>query len=726
MTKLSYNIKILFVTGLLLTNISFATDYYATNLNELKSAISAAEPGDTLTMANGLWSDVKIVFQATGTEAAPILLRAETPGRVIINGRSNLRIAGDYLIIDGLRFVGGESPSGAVVEFRNGGYYSQYCRMTNCAIVDFNPSSRSIDYKWVSLYGSYNRVDHCYFEGKTHSGTTLVVWLSHQPNYHLIDSNYFAHRPELGVNGGETIRVGTSDWSMYDSYTIIENNYFEHCNGETEIISNKSCENIYRYNTFYECQGTLTLRHGNRCTVEGNFFIGNKVGNTGGVRVIGEDHVVFNNYFEGLYGSGFRAALPIMNGVPDSPLNRYFQVKNAVVAFNTFVDCRYPFILGAGADNERTLPPLNCVIANNAVKTDHTVIREDAEPTDLTWEGNIMQGSSLGIDQPEGIKLADPNFIRSDDGLWRPDENSPVLNAAAGEYPFVIEDMDGQSRNSNKDVGADQRSDEPIVRRPLTPLDAGPDWLQNSLPLVLSVKKVGSGQVTLDPAGQVYQQGTDVTLTAKPAEGWKFVQWDGDISGTENPFTVAMEQDVTVRVVFALDEPAEYSLNIFVFSSGGHVELDPPGGSYLEGAVVKLTAIPNEGWTFARWEGGLISTSNPDSVVMDSDKMVLGVFEQETSLRIANEKPLIFKLEQNYPNPFNPSTTISFSVKQAAFTQLDVYDNLGKHVKNVLSQYLSPGGFQVEVDARDLPSGVYFYRLRSGNNTAVRKMVVLE
>ncbi|MBD3287720.1 T9SS type A sorting domain-containing protein, partial [candidate division KSB1 bacterium] len=552
------------------------------------------------------------------------------------------------------------------------------------------------------------------------------VWLSGQPNYHLIDSNYFARRPELGTNGGETIRVGTSDWSMYDSYTIVENNYFEHCNGETEIISNKSCENIYRYNTFYECQGTLTLRHGNRCTVEGNFFFGNKVGDTGGVRIIGEDHVVFNNYFEGLYGSGFRAALPIMNGVPDSPLNRYFQVKNTVIAFNTFVDCRYSFILGAGADDERSLPPLNCVIANNAVKTDHTVIREDDEPIDLTWEGNIMQGSSLGIDQPEGIIWADPNFIRSGDDLWRPAENSPLLGAAVGDYPFIIEDMDGQSRGVSRDVGADQRSDEPIVRMPLAPQDAGPAWLQNPLPLVLSIDKVGSGLITLDPPGQVYEPGTDVTLTAEPAEGWKFVQWDGDISGTENPVTVTIEQDVTVRAVFALDVPAVYALNVYVFSSGGHVELDPPGGSYPESTVVKLSAIPEAGWTFARWEGGLNSTVNPDSVLMDSDKTILGVFEQETSVSSEIEQPLTFALEQNYPNPFNPSTTISFSIEKAAFTQLDIFDNLGKHVKNVLSRHLSPGTFHIEVDARDLTSGVYFYRLRGGDLSAVRKMIVME
>jgi poly(beta-D-mannuronate) lyase len=83
----------------------------------------------------------------------------------------------------------------------------------------------------------------------------------------------------------------------------VERNLFEECNGETEIISSKSCGNTYRYNTFRKCQGTLTLRHGNRCLVEGNFFFGEGVSSTGGIRVIGEDHRMQNNYLTGLKGT---------------------------------------------------------------------------------------------------------------------------------------------------------------------------------------------------------------------------------------------------------------------------------------------------------------------------------------------------------------------------------------------------------------------------------------
>jgi poly(beta-D-mannuronate) lyase len=711
---------------LLLINYSaFTTEYFVSNASEINSAMNNAQPGDTLTMMNGMWTNQNLVFQGSGTEGAPILLRVETPGCVILNGRSTLRIAGNYLVVDGLRFIGGYSASGGVVEFRNGGLESNHSRLTNCSIVDYNPSSRSTGYKWVSIYGTHNRVDHCYFEGKNHLGTTVTVWLDGRVNYHQIDHNYFAYRPPLGENGGETIRVGTSDWSLTDSYTTVEFNYFEQCNGEIEIISNKSCENIYRYNTFVECEGALTLRHGNRCNVYGNFFFGNKKDLTGGVRIIGEDHKVYNNYFEGLYGSSFKSALPILNGVPDSPLNRYFQVKNALVAFNTFVDCRYTMIIGAGADDERTLPPLNCTIANNLVQTSHQIIRQDAEPINMTWEGNIMQGSSLGIDQPEGIVLDDPELFFADDSLWRPMENSPVIGAAVGNYTDIVDDMDGHVRAVSKDVGADQVSLDPVLRKPLTPADVGPDWLNSpDLPLTLTITKAGNGagNVSLDPPGGVYDSGTVVSLTAIPNEEHTFAGWSGDIESIENPIVLEMDDNKRITAIF--NAPIRYNLAVWKIGSGS-VEFDPPGGSYPESTLVKIMAIPDEGWIFSEWGGDLNSTNNPDSVLMDSNKGLTVTFEETVSVEPGDPKPLAYRLNQNYPNPFNPSTIITFSLKNPGFTTLFVYDVLGHKVVELVNRNLEAGFHQIEFNGSGLASGVYYYGIRSGNFSSIKKMILM-
>jgi poly(beta-D-mannuronate) lyase len=473
--------KVLYFYSLLtlpFVSSALSTDYKVTSVQEIKDALKNIQPGDNIILANGTWTDASIVFEGKGTAEKPITLKSETAGQVILNGSSDLKIAGDYLIVDGLIFNGGFTQDKAIIEFRKGSKtQSNYSRLTNTAIVDYNPSNRDTSYHWVSLYGTRNRVDHCYFRNKTNHGCLLVVWLGGKPNHHLIDSNYFGYRPEFGRNGAETIRIGDSNWSMSDSYTTVECNYFEECNGEREIISNKSCNNIYRYNTFIACQGALTLRHGNNCTVEGNYFFGREVKRTGGIRVIGENHRVINNYLAELRGDGSFSTISLMNGVPKSPLNRYFQVKNALIAFNTLVNNKSGIEIGVGADNELSLSPTGCVIANNiVVGTNAPLVMEISKPENFKWDGNIFYGADPGIKLEEGITQVDPKLKLGLDSLYRPQRDSPAIGAAKGSYDFVKEDFDGQRRPQKKDVGCDQSSDKPINRRSILPVDTGYIW----------------------------------------------------------------------------------------------------------------------------------------------------------------------------------------------------------------------------------------------------------
>jgi poly(beta-D-mannuronate) lyase len=458
---------------------------HASNAAELAAAFRRAQPGDAIVMANGEWRNADVLFAAEGSAEAPITLRAATPGKVLFTGVSRMRIAGRHLVVEGLVWHDGGA-SEDVVQFRAGPtHLASHCRLTRCAIVDYNPPDKKTGTKWISLYGFHNRVDHCFFAGKTNTGATLVVWLSNQPNYHRIDHNHFGRRPALGVNGGETIRIGTSDWSLHTSRSVVEFNYFEHCGGEIEIISSKSCENIFRYNTFLNCEGALTLRHGNRCLVEGNFFFGNHRPLTGGVRVIGEDHRVVNNYFEALAGDGSRSALTLMNGIPNSPLSGYFQVKRVVVAFNTFVDCHSTFLIGRVTTDPPggVLPPQGGAIANNIVASgDAPFPQVVTAPIGMRWEGNLLHGAAAGTPGLSGIRLADPELVRAGDGLFRPGPSSPALGAAEGDYPWVEEDIDGHRRRGRKDIGCDQASGEPVRRRPLNWRDVGPDYLTRGGP----------------------------------------------------------------------------------------------------------------------------------------------------------------------------------------------------------------------------------------------------
>ncbi|MGB2866849.1 MAG: chondroitinase-B domain-containing protein [Bacteroidota bacterium] len=464
------------IAGLVVLQILHGGNYRVTTPTAFSQRVPLLQPGDTITLAAGVWNNAQLNFAGSGTLLSPILMRAESQGGVVFSGSSYLRIGGNYLVVDGFVFENGSSPSGAVIEFRtSGGTGSTYCRLTNTKIKSYNPGDSTLDYKWVSLYGSYNRVDHCWFEGKTHSGTTLVVWLSAQPNYHRIDHNYFGPRPNLGFNGGETIRVGTSDWSMYDSYTTVEYNLFERCDGEIEIISNKSCENVYRYNVFLDNKATLTLRHGNRCSVYGNFFFAHRLSSSGGIRIIGEDHKVFNNYIEGTTGDDFRSGISLVDGIPNSALNGYFQVKRAIVVFNTLVNNTKSITVGAGKSATNTLPPLDCTIANNVVVSSYSpLITLTDTPGNMTWEGNVLNGATVGTTLPPSNQLVNPQLVLGTDSLWRPQQGSPALKSAVGSYAFVTDDMDGQARVAPFDAGADELASGGILRTPITRNEVGP------------------------------------------------------------------------------------------------------------------------------------------------------------------------------------------------------------------------------------------------------------
>jgi len=454
---------------------SIAAQRTVTPADDVSAVFAAAQPEDVIVMADGAWNNVALHLEGSGTAEQPITLRAQTPGRVVVTGKSHLRLSGRHLVVEGLFFQDIVGESEVIALRTSSAKHAHDCRLTNCAIINRLGAEGQIESKWVSVYGTNNRVDHCHFSGKNSRGTTLVVWVGDGPDDHRIDHNYFGHRPPLGVNGGESVRVGTSDVSMNDSRTIVESNVFEECDGEAEIISNKSCENVYRGNTFLRCAGALTLRHGNRSTVEGNYFLGEGKRLTGGVRVIGDDHRVVNNYFEGLTGDESRSAISFMNGIVRSPLSGYFQVHRAEIAFNTLIDCKYPIAIGVGAGTKQSLAPESCIVANNVFIGDRPVVRQYAAPVDWTWTGNLRQTEKPQDDDPPGVKQVALRFARDKNNLWRPQSDSPVIAAAVGDFPHVTRDIDGQPRGPQKDVGCDQFH-EAAAPAPLLPKDVGPTW----------------------------------------------------------------------------------------------------------------------------------------------------------------------------------------------------------------------------------------------------------
>lgn len=97
-----------------------------------------------------------------------------------------------------------------------------------------------------------------------------------------------------------------------------------------------------------------------------------------------------------------------------------------------------------------------------------------------------------------------------------------------------------------------------------------------------------------------------------------------------------------------------------------------------------------------------------------------------TSIDEGYNQPNEFRLEQNYPNPFNPSTSIQYAINSKQFVSLKVYDVLGNEIVTLVKEEKAAGNYEVNFNASGLPSGVYIYKLTGGNNTQVRKMMLLK
>jgi poly(beta-D-mannuronate) lyase len=441
---------------------SRGNEYFVSSAGDIERLTKSLAAGDVVVMKDGAWNDQTIAFRGKGTAAKPITLRAATAGKVVLTGNSSLTIDGEHLVVSGLWLQdGGGAKDGVAITGRN-------CRLTQSAITNGT-------YKFfVHLFGAENRIDHCYLAGKTSESPTLQIEADRVPNRHRVDHNHFGPRPPLGRNGGETIRIGYSHQSMNDSITTVESNLFEHCDGENEIVSNKSCGNIYRGNTFFACAGTLTLRHGNRCLVDGNFFFGHGKRGSGGIRVIGEDHIVINNYIEAVTEPG----IWITAGIPNSELKGYFQARNCLIAFNTLIECRSRCLdLAAGLGRSgRTLLPENITVANNLfVVPENGALLEGKEGEGWKWLGNLVSGRAAGR---AGMKSVELKMVRGDDGVQRPGpESANAIRRAEGSFDRVTTDIDGQPRTTPLDVGADQLSTAPVRGRPLRAMDVGPSWI---------------------------------------------------------------------------------------------------------------------------------------------------------------------------------------------------------------------------------------------------------
>ena len=555
---------------------------------ELNSAIENASPGDEIVMSDGVWKDIQIKFKAEGTEHNPIIIKGKTPGKVIIEGVSDLKFGGNYLVVDGLHFRNGYSPGEAVVSFRiDNKNIGNHCTFTNSVIEDFNKMNRDDSDRWIQFWGRHNTLSNCYIAGKTNRGPMVRVDLKgneHINNYHQIVNNHFGPRPPKGGASGETIQIGDSFSSMSPSYTMVANNLFEECNGEVEVISSKTNFNEFRNNVFYKSEGSLVTRHGNYCTINGNYFIGDGQNeNIGGIRIINTGHWVTNNYFYNLKGKSFRSPLAVMNGIPKSPLNRYNQVTDVVVAYNTYVNCDSPWQFGVGqnlaqkevlpASEIRSARALRTIVANNVLYNeigDESPIVEHDKADGVTFKTNVINNHGVLFNDHEGgLKSLDFDLKEIEENILIPMSDIGVKPFKGFGFENISKDLFGNSRSSNSSIGAvvNTNASAPSI---LDKTKYGPYWFSDEVkvkePKIIEVKISDNLQEKIDEA----ENGDIIALKVGP--------YKVDESITINkPITIKTLGDGKAHIKFSgVDDKPLFQLH-------------PKGFLSIEGVILKGT-----------------------------------------------------------------------------------------------------------------------------------------
>lgn len=398
--------------------------YLVHDVAEYQHVVPLLTAGDIVTLADGEWKNFEIMFEAHGTREKPVTLQAQTKGAVVITGRSNLRLAGEYLVVSGLVFRNGFSADADLISFRKKqGVFASNSRLTEIVIDDFSQPDPEEGENWIAFYGHDNRLDHSHILGKRSRGVTVAVIRDDpqpQADRHRIDHNYFGPRPPLGKNGGETIRVGTSDLSKGVSATTIAENYFEECDGEAEIISVKSGGNIVKGNVVVASQGSIVLRHGDGNLVERNVILGKGKPGTGGIRIINARQTVRDNYVEGVTGTGHYAALAIMNGSTSGPLNGYAQVADTLIEGNSIIDAAEVSV-GTGGGSKLGAAPVRTRFERNLVtgrgEASPFVVVSDA--SGIAFRANVSNVASA--DLPDRIDVKSVVLTRAANGLLYPD-----------------------------------------------------------------------------------------------------------------------------------------------------------------------------------------------------------------------------------------------------------------------------------------------------------------
>jgi hypothetical protein len=425
----------------------------------LATAIGGAQPGDCITLADGSYTFPMIT--AKGTEAAPIVIRAEHVLKALVSSGDVKMQGAAYVVVEGLTFNGQgtiwmtDTDHGRISRFR-------------IQRTESGPQQSFHDLAWITVFNSkYCRVDHNDFGPQNqHGNMILVTGTEMEPlvmaQHTRIDHNHFHDVHFAGGNGWETIRSGADTYSFTSAFTVIEQNLFVKDANDPEVVSIKSSDNIVRSNTIRASVGQFVLRHGNRNELSANYVLADGEGGAMGLRINGGQHKIFNNYVEGVKAPGIWLEGGNSNDT-GGILQDHKQVYKTDVVFNTVVNAG-----GISVGGSHPLDPTDCNVAYNVMQGSGGV-SVTGTSKNIKVLGNLASSGSAGA----GVMVADPKLMKVGE-VFTIGPGSPAINAGMGTFSYVSLDITGKARDSMPDLGANEVSTEPAKLGPLTAADVGP------------------------------------------------------------------------------------------------------------------------------------------------------------------------------------------------------------------------------------------------------------
>ena len=202
---------------------------------------------------------------------------------------------------------------------------------------------------------------------------------------------------------------------------------------------------------------------------------------------------------------------------------------------------------------------------------------------------------------------------------------------------------------------------------------------------------------------------------------------DYTLQDASHAYGIADDGEAAGDLRWSTGTPTHKMLTI-TLDGNGMVSLDPEpvGKTYDPGTQVSVTAIADSGYVFKEWSGALTGSNNPETITLDNDVTVTALFVLATDIESVFGLPTEYALHQNFPNPFNPQTTIAFDLKEAGETTVKVFDVLGREIATLINKKMQPGRYQVIFYKPNMATGVYFYQIKSGKFSAIKKMLLVK